>query len=284
MKKLVWVFAICLTGISCSQHESENSKEKLSAEVKTEETVTEDSKKVELEEKNQGELVGPEIWDDLLKEHVNKKGEVDYAGMKKDVKKLDEYLASVSANPPARNWSKDEKLAYWINAYNAFTVKLILNNADNGIASIKDIGPKTQVPFVNTPWDIKFIEIDGKKYDLNNIEHGIIRKEYKNDPRYHFALVCAAESCPRLRNEAYTAKKLNKQLEEEAEVFLNNREKNKIGKDGVAISPLFKWYSNDFEREMSIAEWINKYSDDKVDPEKKDFNYTDYSWKLNGKF
>ncbi|WP_131458228.1 DUF547 domain-containing protein [Jiulongibacter sediminis] len=278
MKKLIYLIVPLL--LSACNAEQTQTEEK--TENQTEQPAGEESKAVNIEEKEEGGYARESAWDELLKDHVDDKGMVDYGGMKKDREKLEGYLKEISANGPAKNWSKDEKMAYWINAYNAFTIKLILDN--EGVSSIKDIGPAAQIPFVNTPWDIKFIEIEGKKYDLNNIEHGILRKDFKKDPRYHFALVCAAKSCPRLRNEAYTAKKLDKQLEEEAEVFLNNEEKNIINNNEVKISPLFKWYSKDFERKMGIAEWINTYSDDKVDKKMDKFSYTDYSWELNGSF
>ncbi|MGR3810917.1 DUF547 domain-containing protein [Jiulongibacter sp. NS-SX5] len=278
MKKLM---VIMLSAMMAACNNTEKQKETQQTTEQTEKSG-EEAKAVDVEEKEKGDYASVSAWDELLKDHVDKDGMVDYGGMKKDREKLEAYLADISKNGPAKNWSKEEKMAYWINAYNAFTIQLILDN--EGVSSIKDIGPKTQIPFVNTPWDIKFIEIEGKKYDLNNIEHGILRKDFKKDPRYHFALVCAAESCPRLRNEAYTAKKLDKQLDEEGEVFLNNEAKNIINEEEVKISPLFKWYSKDFEREMSIAKWINKYSDDKVKKDMDDFAYTDYSWKLNGSF
>ncbi|WP_229201246.1 DUF547 domain-containing protein [Arcticibacterium luteifluviistationis] len=284
MKKILIMIALTTVGMACQNADSEQETAIQEASMSSEETpaATEESKNVDRKEKDKGKQANASTWDKLLKDHVNDKGEVDYGGMMNDKAELEAYLAEISENAPAKNWSDDEKMAYWINAYNAFTVKLILDN--KGVSSIKDIGPKTQIPFVNTPWDIKFIEIDGDKYDLNNIEHGILRKDFKKDPRYHFALVCAAESCPRLRNEAYTAKKLDKQLDEEGEAFLNNKAKNKISEDGVAISPLFKWYKKDFERKMPIAEWVNKYSDVKIDKKQDDFSYMDYSWKLNGAF
>ncbi|WP_341225799.1 DUF547 domain-containing protein [uncultured Arcticibacterium sp.] len=283
MKKLLLIMSLAAFGAACDNAESSDTETTQEATATAEpEAATEESKNVDRKEKDKGEQANSSTWDKLLKDHVSDDGEVDYGGMLDDKADLEAYLAEISKNAPAKNWSDEEKMAYWINAYNAFTVKLILDN--KGVSSIKDIGPKTQIPFVNTPWDIKFIEIDGDKYDLNNIEHGILRKDFKKDPRYHFALVCAAESCPKLRNEAYTAKKLDKQLDEEGEAFLNNKAKNKISEDGVTISPLFKWYKKDFERKMPIAEWVNKYSDEKIDKKQDDFNYMDYSWKLNGTF
>ena len=120
-----------------------------------------------------------------MQDHVDDEGWVNYNGFIQDSLKLDNYLTLISNNHPNnKNWSKEERFAYWINAYNAFTVKLIVDNYPT--ESIKDV--KSGLPFVNSVWDIKFINIEGNEYDLNNIEHGIIRPKF-NDPRAHFAAV-----------------------------------------------------------------------------------------------
>ena len=226
--------------------------------------------------------ISHDIWNGLLKKLVNDKGFVDYAGFKKDQAELKKYLDMIEENAPGDKWSKDEKLAYWINAYNAFTVQLILDNTKNKITSIKDIGSKVKIPFVNTPWDVKFINIGGKKMDLNNIEHGIIRKDFK-EPRIHFALVCAAKSCPPLRNEAYIASKLDKQLDDQGNDFLNDAYKNKVSEKEAKISNLFKWYGGDFKGKTTVLDWVNKYSKVKADKD-AEISYLTYSWDLNGKY
>jgi Protein of unknown function, DUF547 len=218
-------------------------------------------------------------WDRLLKKHVSEKGFVDYAGFKKDAAELKKYLDLVSQKAPASSWSKDDQLAYWINAYNAFTVQLIIDNY--GVASIKDIGSKIKIPFVNTPWDIKFINIEGKKMDLNNIEHGIIRKKF-DDPRIHFALVCAAKSCPKLRNEAFVGSKLNEQLDDQGRDFLNDNTKNIVTKSKASLSKILSWYGGDFTKSAPIADWVNKYAKTKMD-KNASISHLDYNWELNGK-
>lgn len=228
------------------------------------------------------EPISHEIWNGLLKKHVDNKGFVNYAGFKKDQAELKKYLDLVEKNAPSDKWSKDEKLAYWINAYNAFTVQLILDNIPNKIKSIKDIGSKVKIPFVNTPWDVKFINIGGKKMDLNNIEHGIIRKEF-GEPRIHFALVCAAKSCPPLRNEAYEASKLSNQLDDQGVDFLNDSFKNQVSAKEAKLSNLFKWYGGDFKDKMSVIDWVNKYAKVKAD-KNATISYLDYKWDLNGKY
>jgi hypothetical protein len=200
---------------------------------------------------------------------------VSYKGFQKDKAELDGYLKTLSDNAPQTSWSANEQKAYWINAYNAFTVALILKHYP--VKSIKDIGGK--IYKVNTPWDIKFITIGGKKYDLNNIEHGILRKKF-DDPRIHFALVCASISCPRLRNEAYTAAQLNTQLEDDGRNFLNDKSKNKISAQKAELSKYFSWYKGDFTKNGSLADFINKYSVTKINTNTK-IGSVDYNWNLN---
>lgn len=202
---------------------------------------------------------------------------INYKGFQKDKAELDAYLKTLSDNAPQSNWSENDQKAYWINAYNAFTVSLILQHYP--VKSIKDIGAAIQIPFVNTPWDIKFINIGGKKYDLNNIEHSILRKKF-NDPRIHFAIVCASMSCARLRNEAYTAAQLNAQLDDQGKGFLNDKSKNNITTDKAELSKYFTWYRGDFTKNGSLADFINKYSQTKINANTK-INYLDYNWNLN---
>lgn len=219
-------------------------------------------------------------WDKLLKKHVNDKGFVNYTAFKKDYDELKKYLDMLSASAPNGKWSKEEQLAYWINAYNAFTVQLILDHYP-GISTIKDIGSKIKIPFVSDAWTVKFITIGGKKMDLNNIEHGIIRKKF-DEPRIHFALVCAAKSCPPLRNEAFVAERLDKQLDEQGRDFMNDKGKNNVTKGKAEISKIMDWYGGDFTKKMPIVDWINKYAAVKID-KNTPISHMDYNWDLNGK-
>jgi hypothetical protein len=214
-------------------------------------------------------------WDNLLKKHVNASGMVNYKGFQKDKTGFDAYLKLLSDNAPQSSWSENDQKAYWINAYNAFTVSLILQKYP--VKSIKDIAGK--IYKINTPWDIKFINIGGKKYDLNNIEHGILRKKY-DDPRIHFALVCAAISCPRLRDEAYTGAKLDSQLEDAGKEFLNDKSKNNITAGKADLSKYFSWYKGDFTKNGSLVAYINKYSQTKINNNTK-IGSLDYNWNLN---
>lgn len=216
------------------------------------------------------------VWNDLLNEHVSEEGWVSYRGFLQDSTKLNSYLSEVSENPPGKDWSKDEKLAYWINAYNAFTVKLIVDHYPT--ESIKDI--KSGIPFINSVWDIQFFEIGGREMDLNHIEHSILRKEF-DEPRIHFAIVCASKSCPKLLNEAFTAERLEQQLQQQAVDFINDPTKNRITKNEIEISQIFNWFKGDFTKEMKLQAFIDKYSQIKVIDNAK-ISFMDYNWRLNG--
>lgn len=217
------------------------------------------------------------IWDSLLRKHVDNLGLVDYTGMAADSNLLRDYLDLVEQNAPnKKNWTEAEQMVYWINAYNAFTVKLIIDNYP--VASIKDI--KNGIPFVNTVWDIKFITIGGKEFDLNNIEHGILRKDF-NDPRIHFALVCASLSCPKLQRFAYTAEKLDDQLEQAARAFINEPFRNDVHQNPIQLSKLLDWYWTDFRDTYEDRyQLIQQYADDPINTG-HEIEFLEYDWNLN---
>lgn len=218
------------------------------------------------------------VFDSLLRQHVNEAGLVDYEGFIQDSVQFKEYLQLLSKHHPNdQHWTREERIAYWINAYNAFTIKLIMDHYP--VASIKDI--KNGIPFVNTVWDIKFINIEGAEYDLNNIEHGILRPKYE-EPRIHFAVNCASISCPKLQRFAYTGEKLDEQLNEAARDFLNDPDKNKLSTDKIALSKILNWYWGDFKDQYdSRAELVNKYVDEvQVNPD-AEVDFLDYDWGLN---
>lgn len=212
--------------------------------------------------------VDHKVWDSLLRTHVNENGRVDYEGFLKDSVKLHAYLHSLSNNPPETHWSKSEKLAYYINTYNAYTVALILR--DYPIKSIKDI---------SNPWSKKFIPIDGQNYSLNNIEHGILRK--MDEPRIHFAVNCASISCPKLLNKAYIPEQLEEQLDMVTKAFINGPE-NEIQAKEVALSKIFKWYRGDFEVDgkNDLLGFINRFSNVAIHEEAK-ISFKEYNWQLN---
>ncbi len=208
-------------------------------------------------------------WDAMLSKHVSATGKVNYKGFKAEEATLDQYLSKLTSNPPQSNWAKNEQLAYWINAYNAFTVKLILNNYPlKSITELKD------------PWDTPFISIGDKKYTLNQIEHEVIRKQF-SEPRIHFAVNCASQSCPELLNRAYTADKLDSQLKSQTRAYINNPKHNVISTDQVTISSIFDWYKEDFTKSGTVIDFLNAYTDKKIRTDAK-ISYKEYDWNLNG--
>lgn len=221
--------------------------------------------------------VSHERWDALLKKHVRPDGMVDYRAFREDSTALNAYLAVLEqAHPNDRHWSREAQMAYWINAYNAYTIQLILRHYP--VASIRDIRPG--LAFVNSVWDIRFIRIQGYTYDLNNLEHNILRAVFK-DARIHAAINCASLSCPRLAPEAYTAERLEEQLEVAMRRFVNDPQRNRITAERAEVSKIFRWFSGDFMREAgSLRRYLSRYSEHPVGPD-TEIGFMDYDWRLN---
>ncbi len=206
------------------------------------------------------------VWDQLLRKHVDPTGFVDYKGFLADKKRLQTYLDALAELEPSNSWSVHEQLAYYINAYNAYTVLLILQNPE--VKSIKDI---------DGAWTKDIVKIGAKKISLGALEHSVLRK--MNEPRIHFAINCASGSCPMLRNEAFTAQGLDAQLESVAKGFVNSPN-NTLAPDQVQLSKIFKWYKGDFMQGDLIA-YINRYAALKIAATAK-IRYKEYDWALNG--
>lgn len=217
------------------------------------------------------------IWDELTKKYVAESGFVDYKGLISEKEKLNEYLHMLSTNHPNETWSSNDRKAYWINAYNAFTIKLIVANYP--VETIKDLGGR--IYRVNTPWDIKFINIEGKEYHLNDLEHNILRKEW-NDGRIHAAVNCASVSCPKLMQGAYIGSRLDDQLDTQMKDFIHDETKNDISNPKkIKLSKLFRWFSGDFKTDgQSVISFINQYTASPL-PESAKIEYLDYDWGLN---
>lgn len=208
-----------------------------------------------------------EAWDALLKKFVSADGKVNYKGFKSSEGDLDAYLDHLDKHPVKADWSKADKMAYWINAYNAFTVKLIVDNYP--VNSIMDLhGGK--------PWDVKWIKLGDQTYSLNNIENDILRPKYK-DARIHFAVNCAAQSCPPLLNRAWQASTLNSTFDQQAKKFINNPKFNKISANNAQVSKIFEWYASDFG---NLIDYLNKYSNTTIQASAK-VSYLEYDWALN---
>lgn len=217
-----------------------------------------------------------EKWDQLTQKYVTDNGFVNYKGFIKDSTKLNVYLKELADNHPNDKWTSGQKKAFWINAYNAFTIQLIIRNYP--VKSIKDLGGS--IYKINTSWDIKFIHLGDETYDLNNIEHNILRKEW-DDARVHAVVNCASVSCPALRKGAFTGDKVDEQMDEQMKSFINDKTKNTISENKADVSSLFKWFSGDFKNNApSVIAYINKYSKVKIKPG-AEITYKDYDWSLN---
>ncbi len=210
-----------------------------------------------------------QLWDDLLRTYVSSSGWVNYAGMRPEKARLEKYLALLQANPPQSSWSREEEMAFWINAYNAHTVKLILDHYP--LKSIRDIDK-------GNPWDVKRIKIGNKLYSLNEIENEMLRKRF-GDARIHFAVNCAAKSCPPLYNRAWQASTLSQTLDERAGAFINDKQYNLITPSKASVSKIFEWYASDFG---DLIAFLNRYARVKLKAGAK-VVFLEYDWSLNGK-
>lgn len=235
-------------------------------------------------------------WNALLNKHVvainhNHSTEVDYAAIKREHAQLKTYLESLTAVTQSEfdAWEKPKQLAFLINAYNAWTVELILTKYPD-IKSIKDLGG-----FFSSPWSKEFVSLLGKTRSLDDIEHGLIRGSGKyNDPRIHFAVNCASIGCPALREEAYTATDLESQLQEQTVRFLSDMTRNMAQENTLSVSSIFKWYGDDFEKGFrganTLQQFFLQYSDAlKLIPAQQKalknddmkVKFLDYNWDLN---
>lgn len=241
-----------------------------------------------------------QVWDELLQKHVHVLAgggatQLDYRGVMAERKKLSSYLHALSglSRKEFDSWSKNEQLAFLINSYNAWTVELVLSRYPK-LDSIKDLGS-----FFRSPWQRDFIPLFGETVGLDHIEHDLIRgsNRYK-EPRIHFAVNCASIGCPALANQAYAAKNLEAQLEQATINFLSDSRRNYYRNGVLTISPIFKWYREDFERSWrgatSLQQFLALYAQalniedlDSGDVSKKlvagklEIKFSDYDWQLN---
>jgi len=215
------------------------------------------------------------LYAELLQKYVQDGG-VDYKGLKTEEQKLDQYLDILNKTNP-ENLSRDERLAFYINAYNAYTLKLILEHYP--VESIKDIGG-----FFSKPWSIEFAKVGGKTLTLDEIEHDIIRPRFQ-DARVHFAVNCASKSCPPLISEPYSGDKVDQQLEENTRAFLNDPQHTYLEGDTLWVSRIFKWFGGDFNDDP--LSFVLKFAEgefkERLEARKDEIEveYLDYDWSLN---
>lgn len=222
--------------------------------------------------------VDHDLYAGLLKNYV-KDGVVNYQGFKNEESVLDKYLKDLE-EVELKILSRNEQFTFFVNAYNAWTIKLILSGYPD-IKSIKDLGS-----LFKSPWKKKICRIDGEIIALDDIEHKILRPRFK-DPRVHFTINCAAKNCPPLRSEPYRGRELDQQLDEMTRAFINNLESNRLEGHTLYVSSIFEWFAEDFNKD--IVGFFLKYAKGdlkeqlEANREKIKVKYLDYDWSLNGK-
>ncbi|MEZ4822008.1 MAG: DUF547 domain-containing protein [Ignavibacteria bacterium] len=219
--------------------------------------------------------------DNFFKKYVSD-GKVKYAEVKNDMA-LEKIKNDLKNFEPYAISDDTERLAFWINVYNIYTIDLITQYYP--LNSILEIEERSGT----NPWTMEFIEMaGGRKYSLDEIEKEIIIPKY-NEPRIHYALVCAAESCPVIIAEAYTPEKLVNQFDTQAGIFLNDKSKNYLDRkdNALYLSMIYKWYGRDFiKKDSSVVDHVKKYINESDREfinlnDTKQLEYLDYSWKLN---
>ena len=238
------------------------------------------------------------VWDQLLREHVHwnlthTASQVDYAALQGKRAVLNRYLRDLSAVEMQEfdSWDRDQQLAFLINAYNSFTVELILTKYPD-IESIKDLGS-----LFSSPWKKKFFILFGEAQTLDGIEHSLIRGSGRyNEPLIHFAVNCASIGCPALANEAFVAETLDQQLLESTRNFLKDRSRNRFNSKSGAleVSSIFDWYAEDFDKGWrgydslegffrTHADWAADGPDavERLRREEVEIDFLDYDWRLN---
>ncbi|ARV06496.1 hypothetical protein BTO04_07190 [Polaribacter sp. SA4-10] len=214
------------------------------------------------------------IFNSLLEKHVSKDGIVDYISFKNDEAKLDSYISYLEKTAPASSWSENKQKAFWINAYNAYTIKIILENYP--LKSIMDIKKEGK-----SAWKIPFAKVGGETYTLDHIEHEILREKLF-DPKIHVGVNCASGSCPKLGNKAFTEENIETELTRLMKEFINDASRNKISTSKVQVSSIFDWFKDDFTKNGSVIDFLNTYSDTEISSKAK-ISYLKYNWTLNGK-
>lgn len=225
-----------------------------------------------------------QTWDELLRRYVDADGFVDYTGWKQspeDMQKLDEYLMALSRADAARDATAVQRLAFWINAYNAVTVRGILREYPT--TSIQN--HVARVWGYNIWRDLKLI-VGDRRYSLGEMEHSVLRK--MNEPRIHFAIVCASRGCPRLLNEAYSAERLEEQLSRNTLAFFADSTKCSVdaAKNELHLSPILEWFATDFGAStpavlQRIANWLPESAQAAARSPEVRLKSLDYDWSLN---
>ncbi len=221
----------------------------------------------------------------LLRKHV-RSGRVDYRALKTDAE-LAKTVAQFTVTNPESMKTREAQMAFWINAYNVFTLKLIADHYP--VKSINELhsapGLISATVLGRTVWDRYTFQIGGQPYTLNKIEHEILRAKYQ-DFRIHGAINCASKSCPPLRSEAFEPSRLNEQLDDQMRQFLSSPFHNRYdaASDILYLSKIFDWFSGDFERNGKLPDSIKPFLSDEIrrraGPRTR-IRFIDYDWSLN---
>ena len=201
----------------------------------------------------------------VLTTYVNARNRVDYKGLKASPQQLRSFTARIARVDPAAfaNWPTKDKVAFWINAYNALTLQTLIDRYPVKSSWSKSLlYPKNSIRQIGGVWTKIQHTVMGQRTTLDAIEHETLRKHFR-EPRIHMALVCAAEGCPSLRREPYEGSKLDEQFADQARQFLGNREKFRIdrGRNRVYLSSIFKWFGEDFIRVYGTSEKFDGQSE-----------------------
>lgn len=239
----------------------------------------------------------------VLRQHVDDEGMVSYAALKKEPTDLGRFVQALGAVKPEtyEKWDAQAKIAFWINAYNALTLEAIIDHYPIKAGLLSGlVYPKNSIRQISGVWDKLKFTVMGERTTLEHIEHKILRARF-NEPRIHMALVCAAVGCPALRHEPYVGDRLDRQLDDQARHFLGDRDKFRIdrSKDVVYLSPIFKWFAEDFVKTYAPARNLGRHDEqtsavlyfvsgylneaDRHYIRSGDFKvkYLDYDWSLN---
>jgi len=209
-------------------------------------------------------------YDNFLKKHVSTKGVVDYDKVLKNIKDLENITKMFSKISPNDSWTESEYKAFWINLYNANIIKLLAENY-----------PIKSINYITGAFKNKTIDFDGVKISLDFIEHDVIRS--LGDPRVHFALYSTANSSPVLKKTAYNSDSVEKDLGIATSNFLHDTNKNKITITVSRLSPVFKWYAEDFGNKEKLRKFINTHMNRAVITDKTVISYLEYDWNLHRK-
>ena len=244
------------------------------------------------------------LWDQVLKAHV-RDALVDYRALSENSVLLDRYLKQLNSvsRSTVDSWSREHQMAFWINAYNALTVRVILDYYPIKTWTFKGlVAPRNSIIQIPGVWDKLTWTVAGESLTIGHIEHGILRPDFR-EPRIHFVIVCASIGCPDLRAEAYTYDRLNEQMDEQTRLYVSNQNKGvklDFEKKEVSVTKLFKWFTEDFVVDAADRVTVrNKSNDGRIalkfishylnegptrallQSKDTDFGYLSYDWSLN---